>query len=101
MPDLARPCETHPDLVDFNCALPHLTESLERQRKTRSDDRIVVDSGCGQDSAVAVQTRDDSAAAVLWPDDRRHQPGNRRPGRSRGNVAVLCPPAREKLFASV
>ncbi len=35
MPDLARPCETHPDLVDFNYALPHLTESLERQRKTR------------------------------------------------------------------
>jgi acyl-CoA thioesterase-1 len=35
MPDVPRPCDTHPDLVAFNYPLPHLTQSLKRQRRTR------------------------------------------------------------------
>ncbi len=35
MPDAPRPCDTHPDLVSFKYPLPHLTQSLKRQRKTR------------------------------------------------------------------
>jgi hypothetical protein len=35
MPDVPRPCETHPDLVGFKYPLPHLAQSLKRQRKTR------------------------------------------------------------------
>lgn len=35
MPDAPRPCDTHPDLVSFKYPLPHLTQSLKRQRNTR------------------------------------------------------------------
>jgi hypothetical protein len=35
MPDAPRPCDTYPDLVDFRYPLPHLAESLKRQRKIR------------------------------------------------------------------
>jgi acyl-CoA thioesterase-1 len=35
MPDALRPCDTHPDLVDFSYPLPHLTRSLKRQLRTR------------------------------------------------------------------
>jgi acyl-CoA thioesterase I len=35
MPDAPRPCDTHPDLVDFSYPLPHLTRSLKRQLRTR------------------------------------------------------------------
>ena len=35
MPDTPRPCDTHPDLVGFKYPLPHLTQSLKRQRRTR------------------------------------------------------------------
>jgi hypothetical protein len=35
MPDAPRPCETHPDLVAFKYPLPHLAQSLKRQRKIR------------------------------------------------------------------
>ena len=35
MPDAPRPCDTHLDLVGFKYPLPHLTQSLKRQRKTR------------------------------------------------------------------
>jgi acyl-CoA thioesterase-1 len=35
MPDPPRPCDTHPDLVAFKYPLPHLTQSLKRQRRTR------------------------------------------------------------------
>jgi acyl-CoA thioesterase I len=34
MPD-ARPCDTHPDLIDFKYPLPHVAQSLKRQRKIR------------------------------------------------------------------
>src|ERR1700732_3512770 len=33
--DASRPCDTHPDLVAFKYPLPHLTQSLKRQRRTR------------------------------------------------------------------
>ena len=35
MPDASQPCATHPDLVAFKYPLPHLAQSLKRQRKTR------------------------------------------------------------------
>jgi acyl-CoA thioesterase-1 len=35
MPDVPRRCDTHLDRFKFNHPLPHLTESLKRQRKTR------------------------------------------------------------------
>lgn len=35
MPDASRLCDTHPDLVAFKYPLPHLAQSLQRQRKTR------------------------------------------------------------------
>ena len=35
MPDLPRPCDTHPDLVAFRHPLPHLMEGLKRQRKIK------------------------------------------------------------------
>lgn len=35
MPDVPRPCDTHLDIVDFRYPLPHLAQSLKRQRKTR------------------------------------------------------------------
>ncbi|MGZ3361810.1 MAG: SGNH/GDSL hydrolase family protein [Xanthobacteraceae bacterium] len=35
MADAPRPCNTHLDLVDFKFPLPHLAQSLKRQRKTR------------------------------------------------------------------
>jgi acyl-CoA thioesterase-1 len=35
MPDAPRPCTTHLDLVGFTYPLPHLTQSLKRQRKTK------------------------------------------------------------------
>jgi hypothetical protein len=35
MPDPPRPCDTHPDLVAFKYPLPHPTQSLKRQRRTR------------------------------------------------------------------
>ncbi len=35
MPDAPRHCDTHPDLVRFKYPLPHLTQSLKSQRKTR------------------------------------------------------------------
>ena len=35
MSDAPRPCDTHLDLVGFKYPLPHLTQSLKRQRKTR------------------------------------------------------------------
>jgi acyl-CoA thioesterase-1 len=35
MPDAPRPCDTHLDLIDFKYPLPHLTQSLKRQRKIR------------------------------------------------------------------
>ena len=35
MADAPRPCNTHLDLVGFKYPLPHLAESLKRQRKTR------------------------------------------------------------------
>ena len=35
MRDPPRPCDTHPDLVAFKYPLPHLTQSLKRQRRTR------------------------------------------------------------------
>src|SRR3984893_1323182 len=35
MPDAPRPCDPHLDLVAFKYSLPHLTQSLKRQRKTR------------------------------------------------------------------
>jgi acyl-CoA thioesterase-1 len=35
MPDPVRSCDPHLDLVGFNYALPHLTQSLKRQRKVK------------------------------------------------------------------
>ncbi len=35
MSDAPRPCDTHLDLVGFKYPLPHLTQSLKRQRKTK------------------------------------------------------------------
>src|ERR1700676_587926 len=35
MPDTPRPCETHPDVVSFKYPLPHLAQSLKRQRRTK------------------------------------------------------------------
>ena len=35
MSDAPRPCDTHPDLVGFKYPLPHLAQSLKRQRKSR------------------------------------------------------------------
>lgn len=35
MPDALRPCDTYPDLVAFKYPLPHLAQSLKRQRRTR------------------------------------------------------------------
>ena len=35
MTDAPRPCNAHPDLVGFKGHLPHLTESLKRQRKIK------------------------------------------------------------------
>jgi acyl-CoA thioesterase-1 len=35
MPDAPRTCETHPDLVAFKYPLPHLAQSLKRQRRTK------------------------------------------------------------------
>src|SRR5260370_39865155 len=35
MPDVPRPCDPHPDLVAFKYPLPHLAQSLKRQRKTK------------------------------------------------------------------
>lgn len=35
MTDAPRPCDTHLDLVGFKFPLPHLAQSLKRQRKTR------------------------------------------------------------------
>jgi hypothetical protein len=35
MADAPRPCDTHPDLVGFKYPLPHLAQSLKRQRRTR------------------------------------------------------------------
>jgi acyl-CoA thioesterase-1 len=35
MPDARRPCETYPDIVGFKYPLPHLTQSLKRQRKIK------------------------------------------------------------------
>src|SRR5260370_35808945 len=35
MSDAPRPCDTHLDLVGFKYPLPHLTQSLKRQRQTR------------------------------------------------------------------
>jgi len=35
MTDASRPCDTHADLVAFKYPLPHLTESLKRQRKIK------------------------------------------------------------------
>jgi acyl-CoA thioesterase-1 len=35
MTDASRPCDTHPDLVAFRYSLPHLTEALKWQRRTK------------------------------------------------------------------
>jgi acyl-CoA thioesterase-1 len=35
MPDAPRPCDPHLDLIGFKYPLPHLMQSLKRQRKTR------------------------------------------------------------------
>jgi hypothetical protein len=35
MPVGSRPCDAHLDLFNFKYALPHLTESLKRQRKIK------------------------------------------------------------------
>jgi hypothetical protein len=35
MPDVPRPCDTHPDLVAFRYPLPHLAQSLKRQRRIK------------------------------------------------------------------
>ena len=35
MPAEPRPCNTHADLFNFGHALPHLTESLKKQRKIK------------------------------------------------------------------
>jgi acyl-CoA thioesterase-1 len=35
MPDMTRPCETHPDLVKFRYPLPHFREALRHQRKIK------------------------------------------------------------------
>jgi acyl-CoA thioesterase I len=35
MSEAPRPCDTHLDVVGFKYPLPHLTQSLKRQRKTR------------------------------------------------------------------
>jgi hypothetical protein len=35
MPDAPRPCDPHLALIKFKYPLPHLTESLKRERKTR------------------------------------------------------------------
>src|SRR5260221_8428361 len=35
MSDASRPCDTHAGLVAFKYPLPHLTESLKRQRKIK------------------------------------------------------------------
>ena len=34
-PHAPRPCDTHADLFNFKHALPHLTESLKKQRKIK------------------------------------------------------------------
>ena len=33
MPDAPRPCDTHPDIIDFKYKLPHLRQALKRNRK--------------------------------------------------------------------
>jgi hypothetical protein len=35
MPEAQRPCETYPDIVGFKYPLPHLTQSLKRQRNIK------------------------------------------------------------------
>src|SRR5216683_4463014 len=35
MPEVQRPCEIYPDIVGFKYPLPHLTDSLKRQRKIK------------------------------------------------------------------
>jgi acyl-CoA thioesterase-1 len=35
MPDASRPCDAHLDLIGFKYPLPHLMQSLKRQRKTK------------------------------------------------------------------
>src|SRR5882724_5865949 len=35
MPDAPRPCDPHLDLIGFKYPLPHLMQSLKRQRKTK------------------------------------------------------------------
>jgi lysophospholipase L1-like esterase len=35
MPDAPRPCDAHPELVGFKFPLPHLSQSLKRERKIR------------------------------------------------------------------
>lgn len=35
MPDVPRPCQTHPDLVAFNYPLPHLAQALKRDRRIK------------------------------------------------------------------
>lgn len=35
MPEIPRPCISHPDTVAFKYPLPHLAQSLRRQRRTR------------------------------------------------------------------
>lgn len=35
MPDASQPCSTHPELVHFKYPLPHLADSIKRQRKIK------------------------------------------------------------------
>lgn len=35
MPGAPRPCNIHPDIISFRYPLPHLSHSLQRQRRTR------------------------------------------------------------------
>src|ERR1700687_2303634 len=55
MPD-ARPCDTHPDLIDFKYPLPHLARSQKRQTKL-SVVSIGASSTAGADNVIPYPPR--------------------------------------------
>jgi acyl-CoA thioesterase I len=67
MPDAPQPCDPHPDLVKFKYPLPHLAESLKRQRKTKVV-AIGSSSTAGEDTVIPFPPRLELALRKRFPD---------------------------------
>lgn len=67
MPDAPQPCDPHPDLVEFNYPLPHLTDALKRRRKIKVV-AIGSSSTAGEDNLIPFPPRLELALRRRFPD---------------------------------